>query len=192
MGGPAVTRIRLAEAGDAEAIATIQIDAWRAAYAHFLPASFLGGLDVAQRADQWRGRIGPAMRPSAPTFVAVDGRSTVRGFVHTGPARDADLDPARVGEICTVYVHPSAWRRGIGSALMGAVDRFWLTSGIDALVLWAFEANADGRAFYERLGWRTDGARQVDDFGEAHPVEVRYRRDWPEGGAPRASAGATP
>jgi hypothetical protein len=29
------------------------------------------------------------------------------------------------------------------------------------------------------MGWQLDGARQVDDFGTAHPVEVRYRRSLP-------------
>jgi GNAT superfamily N-acetyltransferase len=185
MGGAAVTRIRLAEADDAEAIARIQIAAWRVAYAGFLPGSFLDGLDVGQRADQWRTRIGAAMRPGSPTFVALDDRGSVRGFVHTGPTRDDDLDAAGRAEIYTVYVDPDAWRQGIGSALLRAVDDFWSPSEVRELVLWAFEDNADGRAFYERLGWHADGARQVDDFGTAHPVEVRYRRP-----VPRADAGA--
>ena len=180
MGGTAVARIRLAEAEDAEAIAAIQIAAWRTAYAGFLPAAFLDGLDVAARADQWRSRIGPAMRPGSPTFVALDDAQTVRGFAHTGPTRDDDLDPAGRAEIYTIYVDPATWRRGIGSALMRAVDEFWRPSNVQELVLWAFKDNADGRAFYEGLGWRPDGAEQVDDFGTAHPVEVRYRRPVPK------------
>ena len=157
-------------------IARIQIGAWRSAYAGFLPAAFLDGLDVRQRAAQWRGRIGQAMRPGSPTFVALDEASSVCGFVHTGPVRDDDLEPAGRAEIYTIYVDPASWRRGVGSALMQGVDEFWARTDVHELVLWAFEANADGRAFYERLGWQPDGARQVDDFGTAHPVEVRYRR----------------
>ncbi len=181
MGGAAVTRIRLAEADDAEAIARIQINAWRIAYADFLPAPFLDALDAEQRATQWHGRIGPAMRRDAPTFVAVDATDAVSGFIHTGPIRDDDLEPDGRAEIYTIYVDPASWRRGIGSALMRAVDDFWRPSDVHELVLWAFKDNADGRAFYERLGWRADGAEQVDDFGTAHPVEVRYRRPVPKG-----------
>jgi GNAT superfamily N-acetyltransferase len=179
VGGAAVTRIRLAETDDAEAIAVIQIGAWRAAYAGFLPGAFLDSLDVEQRATQWRGRIGAAMRPESPTFVALDDTDTVRGFAHTGPVRDDDLDPTGRAEIYTIYVDPGSWRRGIGSALLGAIDEHWAGTDVRELVLWAFEANADGRAFYERMGWQLDGARQVDDFGTAHPVEVRYRRSLP-------------
>lgn len=176
MGGAAVTRVRLAGADDAEAIAEIQIGAWRAAYAGFLPAAFLDGLDVERRATQWRGRIGPAMRRDSPTFVAVDETDAVRGFIHTGPIRDHDLEPDGRAEIYTIYVDPARWRRGIGSILLQAVDDFWSPTDVRELVLWAFEANADGRAFYERLGWRPDGARQIDDFGDARPAEIRYRR----------------
>ena len=181
MGGTAVTRIRLAEADDAEAIARIQIAAWRSAYAGFLPASFLERLDVQQRADQWRTRIGPAMLPGSPTFVALDDDEAVRGFAHTGPIRDDDLDPAGRAEIYTIYVDPASWRRGIGSVLLRAVGDFWRPSDVHELVLWAFRDNADGRAFYERLGWRADGAEKVDDFGTTQPVEVRYRRPVPRG-----------
>jgi len=171
-----VTDIRLAAADDADAIARIQITAWRAAYVPFLPASFLDGLEQSTRAAQWRTRIGPAAEANAPTFVALDDADAVRGFAHTGPVRDDDLSPDHRAEIYTIYVDPVAWRRGIGSALMTAVGEFWQPTGVRELVLWVFEENAESRAFYERLGWQPDGARQVDDFGDAHPMEVRYRR----------------
>lgn len=89
---------------------------------------------------------------------------------------DDDLSPDHRAEIYTIYVDPVDWRRGIGSALMTAVGEFWQPTGVRELVLWVFEENAEARAFYERLGWQPDGARQVDDFGDARPMEVRYRR----------------
>jgi GNAT superfamily N-acetyltransferase len=171
-----VIRIRGAEVGDAEAIARIQMAAWRAGYGHIVPARWLAELDEADRADRWRGRLGPAALPDSPTFVAVDDADAVVGFVHTGPLRDEDLSRESRAEIYTLYVHPRAWRRGVGSALLGAVDTFWDPTDVRELLLWVFEANAASRAFYEALGWRPDGATQVDDFGDAQPVEVRYRR----------------
>lgn len=170
-----MTRIRVAETHDAEAIGRIQVAAWRQAYAHFLPADFLAGLDETARAAQWRTRIGQAAHADAPTFVALDETDAVRGFAHTGLVRDDDLSPEGRAEVYTVYVDPAAWRQGIGSALMATVDDFWASTDVLELVLWVFEENAEGRAFYERLGWHPDGARQVDDFGGVHPVEVRYR-----------------
>lgn len=137
---------------------------------------FLEELDPEERAARWRGRIGEAGDPESPTFVAVDRADAVLGFVHTGPSRDDDAPPARFAELYTLYVDPAWWRRGIGSLLADAVVAFWHPRRIEAVTLWVFEANADARAFYEAAGWIADGARQVDDFGDAAPVEVRYRR----------------
>ena len=173
-----MTRIRHAETDDAEAIGRIQVAGWRVAYRHILPAAFLDGLDEATRAAQWRGRIGPASADGSPTFVALDEKDAVRGFTHTGPARDEDVAGENLAEVYTVYVS-DAWRGGIGSALMAAVDDFWRPTDVTELVLWVFEENAEARAFYERLGWHPDGATQVDDFGGVQPVEVRYRRPLP-------------
>jgi GNAT superfamily N-acetyltransferase len=108
--------------------------------------------------------------------VAVDETDAVRGFVHTGPVRDTDLLGSARAEIYTVYVEPATRRQGIGSALMAAVDDHWRPTNIAELTLWVFEANAPARAFYERLGWRADGATQVAEFGGVSPMEIRYRR----------------
>ncbi len=169
-------RIRLAEDGDAVAIARIQIAAWRIAYERILPRDFLAGLDTSARAAQWAQRIGVAADPGSPTYVSVDRAGTVQGFTSTGLPRDDDVDREQFAEIYTLYVDPAAWRRGIGSSLLAAVDDFWAPSEVSELVLWVFEQNLAGRAFYERLGWSPDGRTQVDDFGGAQPIEVRYRR----------------
>lgn len=167
--------MREARTEDADAIAAIQIAAWRTAYAGIMPSDFLAAQDVADRAERWRGRIGAAAEPGSPTFVISDPRG-VRGFVHTGPIRDPDLEPDGRAEIYTIYVDPAAWRGGLGTALLRAVGDFWGRRRIAELVLWVFEANRPARAFYERMGWWHDGSTQVDDFGSAQAVEVRYRR----------------
>jgi GNAT superfamily N-acetyltransferase len=61
--------------------------------------------------------------------------------------------------------------------MAAAEDQWRAVRGITMLVLWVFEQNQPGRAFYEHLGWRPDGARQVLEIGEARPVEIRYRRE---------------
>ena len=161
--------IRLAERRDAEGIARVQVAAWRAAYAGIVSAAFLDGLDVADRVSRWRTRIGPAMRRDAPTFVAADATDAVLGFAHTGPARDDDLDATTVGEIHTIYVDPIAWRAWHRRVAHGRDRRVRRSTEVRDLVVWVFDENADARAFYERLGWRPDGATEVDDFGDAHP-----------------------
>ncbi len=181
-----MTRIRIARTDDAEAITRIQIASWRAAYRSILPAEFLATLDETERADRWRGRIGPAATAAeAPTFVAVDDADAVLGFVSLGPVRDDDVAPAGLGEVYTLYVDPEAWRRGIGSALLAAADEHWRPTDVRELLLWVFVDNAAARAFYAAQGWAADGTRRIDDFGNAQPVEIRYRRTIAERGQPR-------
>lgn len=180
-----MTRVRLARAGDAEAISRIQIASWRAAYGSIMPAEFLATLDEAERADRWRGRIGPAAAAESPTFVAVDDADAVLGFAHIGPVRDDDVASVGRGEVYTLYVDPGAWRRGIGTSLLAAADEHWRPTDVRELLLWVFEDNAAARAFYEAQGWAADGTRRLDDFGSAQPVEIRYRRTIPGRGQPR-------
>lgn len=178
MGG-VVHLVRLAEASDAEAIARIQLEGWHTAYRDIMPAAFLASLDVNERAERWRGRLGAAADPAAPTFVSVGPHANVTGFVHTGPLRDDDLPPDRRAEIYTIYVDPAAWGSGIGSVLLDEVNAYWREHPVDELLLWVFEQNHAARAFYERRGWRPDGTSKIDEIGTARPVELRYRRDRP-------------
>ena len=149
---------------------------WRAAYAHILPAAFLAGLSVADRAARWRSRLGSSALPDSPTFVAVDQEGAVVGFAHTGPLRDEDLPADGRAEIYTLYVDPGAWHGGIGRALVDEVEAFCLQRRLEELFAWVFEANQAARAFYAAVGFVPDGATQIDDFGGVQPVEVRYHR----------------
>ena len=50
-------QVRNALPADAEAIAVVDVASWRAAYAGVMPAAYLAGLDVAQKAEGWRRGI---------------------------------------------------------------------------------------------------------------------------------------
>jgi GNAT superfamily N-acetyltransferase len=80
---------------------------------------------------------------------------------------------AREGEqVRLLYTRPDRIGRGAGTQLIEAAK----SSGISALELWCFQANARARRFYEARGFRavrfTDGA----DNEEKTP-DVRYRWD---------------
>jgi hypothetical protein len=47
---------------------------------------------------------------------------------------------------------------------------------VDA-VLWVLAANRRARRFYEREGWRPDGAELTDDTRGFPITELRYRRE---------------
>ena len=84
--------VRVAWADDAEAIAAVQVRAWRHEYAGLLPDEVLDSLDVGQFAEAWRGSMAAPKDARNRVLVALE-RNTVRGFAVTGPAKDPDRDP---------------------------------------------------------------------------------------------------
>jgi len=165
-------RIRQATISDAHAIAEIVIRGWQAAYRAILPDDFLAGLSVGAREVAWRMRLESSADGGDPIWVAEVAGVTI-GFVSGGPPRDNE-SPSRAAEIYAIYVDPTSWRRGAGRALLQTATTHLRSLGAEVLVLWVLEENAAGRAFYEALGWRPDGTRQLLDFGGFMVPEVRY------------------
>lgn len=82
------------------------------------------------------------------------------------------------GWVSQLYVRRSHWRCGIGSLLMARAK----AENPDGLQLYCFQVNANGRAFYEKQGFRsiemTDGATNQ----EREP-DILYRWNGAGGGA---------
>lgn len=153
--------IRPALVEDMAEVEAARIATWKTAYRGIVPDAHLDALEVRPDRIAWleeRFRTGEFV-----TFVAVD--EQVVGMATVGPSRDADLP--EVTELYGLYVRPEHSRTGVGSALMEQCHT--------ARLLWVLEANARARAFYEKQGFRADGASKQRDFGRP-VVEVRYVR----------------
>jgi ribosomal protein S18 acetylase RimI-like enzyme len=158
-------RIRPATRDDADAVARVQRETWRIAYRDVFPPERLAEdfIDV----DRWRRNL-ETPPDGWTTLVAGD---PVVGFACVGPSRDED----RVGELYAIYVHPERWREGVGRALIERAEEH-LAADYDQATLWVLAANPRARRFYERAGWRADGAgKEYERWGIAAP-EVRYRK----------------
>ncbi len=172
MGDRAAVTFRAALPDDADAIAQVHVASWQVAYRGIVPDEHLDGLDWRERAAVRRAQLERDAEERPRVDVALDERSVV-GFVASGPERDASpSEPSRY-EIYALYVAPGAWGRGIGHNLLVRA----LADVPDAapVVLWVLEANARGRAFYERQGFRADGARTRIHLGGSDLAELRYR-----------------
>ena len=163
--------IRAAGPADAERIAEINVRSWRAAYDGIVPRAILDGMEVEPRRLTWLGRIADLGQRSL-LVAELDGR--VEGYVLAGPARDHDV-PDVAGEVYAIYVDPSAWRHGLGRALLDAASDELCAGGFDPLVLWVLTANSTSRRFYEACGWRPDGSSRAIDFDGTNVDETRYR-----------------
>ena len=173
-GAPATgPRIRVAVPGDAAAIARIRVDSWRTTYAAIVPASILDRMDV-ERNETWIAGLIDQPAPRA-TLVVEAPAGTVRGYALAAPGRDADVDG--LGELEAIYLAPEARGTGLGRPLLEAAVAGLERAGFETVVLWVLTANAGARRFYERAGFRPDGAARSLDFDGVPIEEVRYRRN---------------
>ena len=169
----AALRIRRAEVSDARAIAEVIVAGWRGAYRGLIPDEFLDSLSVAGRETAWREMLTRDAEGELPAWLAQrDGRAV--GFISSGPPRDEDV-PLPAAEMYAIYVLPEAWRRGVGRALLETATGHWRAHRGGTLVLWVLEGNSWARRFYEALGWRPDGGRQLLEMAGAKFYEIRYR-----------------
>jgi ribosomal protein S18 acetylase RimI-like enzyme len=156
--------IRPADASDADRIASVHSTAWQAAFT-FLPSRFLEAMTPAAVLGQWTASLAD---PKGPFFVAAEGGLVV-GFLMFR----ADGDE---GEVLSLYVHPSAWSRGVGSALLALGETSLLGSGVQVARLWTAKDSQQSRQFYEHRGWLASGREQTQYLGPANVAldEVEY------------------
>ena len=151
--------IRRATAGDAEAIARVQVRSWHHAYADIVDPEQLAEHTVASRTERWRGLLATG----ESTTLVIEVQGAIAGFATVVP-----------GELRALYVDPPAQGAGAGSALLHAAQDALRGAGHREAVLWVFQANAHARAFYERHGWIADDPPVVNDHRWA--PELRYHR----------------
>lgn len=151
--------MRRARPQDAASIARIHVETWRAAYRGLVADEVLDALSVERREKFWRERLATA--EGRLVFVA-GGTDALAGFCAVeAPARETDPS-AKVAEIGAIYVSPRSWRTGLGRALMEAAVAELRAEGWRSVQLWVLAENEAARRFYERLGFKLDGAEKLD------------------------------
>jgi GNAT superfamily N-acetyltransferase len=164
--------IRTATPLDADAIARVQVASWKVAYKGIVPDEHLDGLDWREWAITRREQLERATDDGVRVHIALLDGSVV-GYMAIGPERDSAPSAPPRQEVYALYLAPDLWGRGIGRELL---SRAIADVAADmAVVLWVLEGNARGRAFYERQGFRADGARTRIHLGGKDLPELRYR-----------------
>ena len=184
--------IRSASTADAAQISGVQRDSWLAAYQGIIAHEIIDRVTVPDGGARVRQVF--RTRPWQRMVVAADGQEIV-GYASFGPELDVfapwphPISPAgqqgQVGELYALYVHPAWWSTGTGRALMDHVLAKVSRAGYPCVLLWVLERNARARTFYERAGFRPDGASHVLE-GLGGVIEIRYRRML--GGGPMVAA----
>ncbi|HEX6149230.1 GNAT family N-acetyltransferase [Nocardioides sp.] len=149
--------VRPAAAADAERVAAIWEEGWHEVHPGEVPDVLL----TVRTSESFAER---AARRVADTRVAdVDGE--VVGFVMT----EGD-------EVDQVYVAPAGRGTGAAALLLQAAERLIRDAGHESAWLAVVGGNARARAFYERQGWRDEGAFTHHAPGPDGPIPVTAHR----------------
>ena len=169
--------IRIARTDDAEPIARVQGETWRAAYLGMLPHEVLVGFGEAQGVEFWQ-RVLARGDDDDGVMVATFGGEIV-GFVSSGPIRERI--PGYNGEFYALYVLPEAQGCGIGTALVAHAGRAMVRHRWTGAAVWVLEDNQFGRSFYERLGGLSLGvAKTLAYRGTPYPAIREVAYGWPD------------
>lgn len=171
--------VRVAWVDDAEAVAAVQVRAWRAQYADLLPADLLASLDPGELAATWRESLSRPKDARNRVLVALE-RNAVRGYAVTSPSDDPDADPVADGEVAELTVDPDHTRHGHGSRLLQAAVDTLRADRFRRAVLWLNSTDDPRRQFLGAAGWAPDGAHRELDLrgdGEVLVKQVRLHTD---------------
>jgi ribosomal protein S18 acetylase RimI-like enzyme len=165
--------IRAATVDDAEAIARVDLETHITAYRPLLGDDYLANVTPEENEDRWRKLISnhPSIEHPPQEVLIVERDGIIVAYSAIGPSRDDDGVGA--GEVYTIYVHPSSWRGGVGTTLLGAATDRLRELGYAEVTLWVMEINQRARNFYEAQGWQPDGATEP---ARGRPlINLRYR-----------------
>lgn len=158
--------IRPALPSDADALASVFIDAWRGAYRGIVDDAIIDALQHADIASWMRNLVS---NTAARTFVAEETPGEVLGFTRFGD----DPDDPTSGHVFALYVASGASGKGIGRKLLSRAISELDPRSARPVTLWVFEHNMRARRLYEAAGFAPDGASRVEDLYRAPEIKMR-------------------
>lgn len=138
-------QVRRARPDDLEALAEL-FDLYRQFYGQTPDASLARGF--------MRERL---ERGDSVVFAAAHERDCLIGFTQLYPTL-CSVAAARIYVLYDLFVHSTARRGGVGTALLDAARRFASEDGAVRLELATAITNTNAQRLYETLGWKRDDA----------------------------------
>lgn len=142
--------VRQARQEDANGMARVRVDTWRATYKGIVPDEFLENISYQSTADRWKTTFWQERAPGVEAFVAENQQKEIVGIAICGPEQSQDCEYQ--GEVYVLYVLPEYQNQGLGRQLIRACVRH-LTEylKVESLLIWVIAENPY-RKFYESLG----------------------------------------
>ena len=150
--------VRLASAGDAAAIAGVQIAAWHEAFDNTWPAEIFESLATADIEMQWARAVISPPGPGFRVLVATAG-DVVVGYGALAPADDDDVEPEDM-ELVAWEVAPPARGHGHGTRLLSAAVDHVRQLGGGSLIVWSLATDDARTSLLRACGFAPDGAHR--------------------------------
>ncbi len=158
--------VREAGRQDADLIADLHIDSWRATYAGILPDVYLRHGIVTERRAYWQKALHAKVAGDLVLLVVRQGIALAFAAVL------ADHEPDCDAYIDNLHVHPKHKGLGLGTVMMGAMAERLVGRGARSACLWVFDDNRSALDFYVRLGGVAD-RHGFDDFAGGRAAHTR-------------------
>jgi ribosomal protein S18 acetylase RimI-like enzyme len=159
--------LRTGKGLDLEAVGRVHWRSRAAAYAHILAPESLAGGSAEVLGEWWTERWKWEQETHRLTVADRDGE--IVGFTYAGPS-----ETEGAVELYAIHVVPELVGTGIGRELVvNALEQLREIGG-DRAVLWVLEENERARRFYDRGGWKPDGATRVEGVGGEPVPQLRY------------------
>ncbi len=156
------TIIRKVREGDENALAYIQTESWKAAFADILDAETLSKYT---NIDKVRAMYQRLLNENTGNGYILFADGKPHCIAYWDAARDEEF--AGKAELICIHSLPDNWHRGYGSRMMDRVLEDIQKAGYSEVVLWVFRDNHRARAFYEAKGFTlTNILKQAFDTEE--------------------------
>ncbi len=160
--------IRPALPADCAALAQVQVNSYRTAYAGLFPPEYLEHFSLAEQEQDWLTLL--AERPEDILLVAETAEKEIIGYTLAIAARE--VFPDYDAELVALHVKRGYQRGGAGKALVRRAVELLAERGAQSVMLWTLKGNPI-RKWYERLGGEFLGEKQ-DTIQGWTVVEVAY------------------
>jgi GNAT superfamily N-acetyltransferase len=153
------TLIRSAQPGDAETIARIHLDSWRATYNKILPPAYLKRMNYGHIVHEVQKAIHD---PRTGYLIAEELQGAPMGYICGGPERTGRQ--IYHSEVYELYITPRHQHQGVGRRLLSALASNLYQRNFYALMVWVLAGNPN-RRFYEKTGGLYLGTRTLHFAG---------------------------
>ncbi len=147
---------RVARPEDAEQMADVHAEVWRATYTGLMRQDVLDALDPIAAADRWRDLLGGDSFDRT-VWVAVDPDGDIVALASAGPGRAEDAPTPH--ELRAINVTRRAQGTGLADLMMADLV------GDGPAYLWVVEQNERAIAFYRRHGFTVADRPWDEEYG---------------------------